>query len=80
MSKFDQLCIPPCGSPVTQLPSSRAPIITSIVPNTGPAAGGTTVVITGTNITDATAVRFGTNNATFAVDSDRQITAVSPPL
>jgi hypothetical protein len=49
--------------------------------NSGPAAGGTTVVISGRNFTGATAVvMFGANAATsFVVDSDLQITAISPP-
>jgi len=69
---------------VTQFPPPEnwlGPFITNIDPNTGPAAGGTTVVITGRNFSGATAVRFGaTNAALFTVDSDTQITAVSPPL
>jgi hypothetical protein len=56
------------------------PFIASLTPNTGPAAGGTAVTITGRNFTGATAVRFGTANAaSFTVDDDMQITAVSPP-
>ncbi len=59
--------------------STTSPIITSISPIHGPAAGGTSVVITGTNLTGATAVAFGTAPATsFVVNSDAQITAVSP--
>ena len=55
------------------------PTVTAISPIAGPAAGGTTVVITGTNFIGATAVRFGTVNATsFTVNSATQITAVSP--
>jgi hypothetical protein len=39
-----------------------------------------TVVITGTNFTGATAVRFGAVPATsFTVESATQITAISPP-
>jgi hypothetical protein len=68
---------------VTQIPpppSWLGPFITNIQPDSGPAAGGTTVTITGRNFTGATAVRFGaTNAASFTVDSDTQITAVSPP-
>jgi hypothetical protein len=52
----------------------------SISPDNGPAAGGTTVTIAGRNFSGATAVMFGSNAATsFVVDSDSQITAVSPP-
>jgi hypothetical protein len=79
----DHKCIPPCGALVTQIPPRTGwlgPFITGIDPNSGPAAGGTTVTITGRNFTGATAVRFGsTNAASFTVDSDTQITAVSPP-
>ena len=45
----------------------------------GPVAGGTSVTITGTDFTGATAVDFGTTAATsFVVNSDTQITAVIP--
>ncbi|GAT61626.1 leucine-rich repeat protein [Paludibacter jiangxiensis] len=55
------------------------PNITSISPTSGTTAGGTTVTITGTNLTGATAVKFGsTNAASFTVNSDTQITATSP--
>jgi len=37
------------------------------------------VVITRRNFTGATAVMFGAINAAFTVDSNTQITAVSPP-
>jgi len=53
------------------------PTITSIVPNSGPVAGGTTVVITGTNLTDGT-VTFGGTAATCTVDSATQITCTTP--
>jgi hypothetical protein len=81
--EIDLHCIPPCGPVVMQLPpppSWLGPTIASIVPNSGPAAGGTTVTITGRYFTGATAVRFGANAAIFTVDSDTQITAISPPL
>jgi hypothetical protein len=79
----DHKCTPPCGAPVVQIPpppSWLGPFITSIEPNSGPAAGGTVVIIRGRNFTGASAVRFGANNAAFVVDSDEQITATSPPL
>jgi IPT/TIG domain/PASTA domain len=57
-----------------------APAIGSIAPNFGPIGGGTTVVITGTNLTGTSAVKFGpTPAAGFTVESDTQITAISPP-
>jgi len=56
-----------------------APAITSLSPTFGPAAGGTSIVLTGSNFTGATAVKFGATNATsFTVDSATQITAVAP--
>ncbi|CAN7403178.1 IPT/TIG domain-containing protein [Aminobacter sp. LjRoot7] len=64
---------------VTVTVLSNAPTVTSISPTSGPTAGGTPVVITGTNFTGATAVTFGASVATgFTVDSATQITATSP--
>ncbi|MGY1982404.1 IPT/TIG domain-containing protein, partial [Nocardia gipuzkoensis] len=55
------------------------PTLTSINPASGSAAGGTTVVLTGTNLTGATGVSFGGTPATsFTVNSPTQITAVAP--
>ena len=60
---------------LTQLPAS----VTSVAPSSGPAAGGTTVTITGARFTGALLVYFGTAPApSFTVDSDSQITATSP--
>ncbi|WP_245560280.1 IPT/TIG domain-containing protein, partial [Nocardia asiatica] len=56
-----------------------APALTLAAPTTGPEAGGTTVVITGTDLTGATAVNFGATPATsFTIDSPTQITATAP--
>ncbi|MFT3710629.1 MAG: IPT/TIG domain-containing protein [Archangium sp.] len=53
--------------------------ITSIAPVTGPIAGGTTVTLTGTGFSGATAVRFGAvDAASFTVVSGTQVTAVTP--
>ncbi len=52
--------------------------IDSFSPMTGPASGGTTVAISGRGFTGATVVRFGRAKARFQVDSDTQITAVTP--
>ncbi|MFJ5220696.1 IPT/TIG domain-containing protein [Streptomyces sp. NPDC088354] len=55
------------------------PVLTSVSPSGGPASGGTTVVLTGTDLGGATAVRFGSTAATsFTVNSSTQITAVAP--
>ncbi|WP_245560436.1 IPT/TIG domain-containing protein, partial [Nocardia asiatica] len=55
------------------------PSLTSISPTTAPVTGGTTVVLTGTGLSTATAVNFGATPATsFVVNSDTQITAVVP--
>jgi uncharacterized protein YhjY with autotransporter beta-barrel domain len=56
-----------------------APTVTGVSPTSGPTAGGTSVIITGTNFTGATAVMFGANPAaSYTVDSPTQITATSP--
>ncbi|MGN2637680.1 IPT/TIG domain-containing protein [Nocardia takedensis] len=54
------------------------PTITSLAPASGPATGGTSVVITGTDFGGPTTVRFGATATTFTLDSDTQITAVAP--
>jgi hypothetical protein len=57
-----------------------APAITEIAPGNGSVAGGKSVTITGTNLTAASAVKFGTTPATgFTVESDTQIKATVPP-
>jgi capsular polysaccharide biosynthesis protein len=56
-----------------------APTITSLSPAVGAEAGGIGVVITGTGFTNASAVTFGSGNATsFTVNSSTQITANFP--
>ncbi|MGW3545807.1 ice-binding family protein, partial [Nocardia niigatensis] len=56
------------------------PTLTSIVPNAGPPSGGQVAVLTGTGLTGATAVSFGGTPAIlFAVNSDTQITVLTPP-
>ena len=54
----------------------EAPAVLSLSVITGPAAGGTSTVITGLGFTGATAVRLATVNVTsFVVNSNTQITA-----
>jgi IPT/TIG domain/FG-GAP repeat len=56
-----------------------APAVSSVSPNSGPASGGTAVTITGTGVTGASAVKFGSTAATsFTVNSATRITATSP--
>jgi alpha-tubulin suppressor-like RCC1 family protein len=56
-----------------------APSIKKLSVKGGPATGGTTVVITGTEFVGVTGVSFGSNSATsFEVTSPTSITAVSP--
>jgi len=60
-------------------PPTGIPTVTGVSPNTGPETGGTSVIVSGTNFTGATAVRFDFTQATsFVVDSDTQITAIAP--
>ncbi len=55
------------------------PTVTGISPTSGTTAGGTSVTITGTNLTGATGVKFGTTAATgVVVNSATQVTATSP--
>jgi hypothetical protein len=62
-----------------QVVNASPPAATSISPNNGPLAGGTSVTITGANFIGATAVKFGATNATsFTVNSATQITATAP--
>ncbi len=64
---------------VTCTPAPAAPTITALSPNSGPTAGGTSVVITGTDFTGATAVTFGGVSATaITVSSATRITATTP--
>jgi hypothetical protein len=68
--------LPPCG--LVQI--SYVPLVTKVEPTSGPAAGGTSVTITGAGFSGATAVKFGSTNATsFTVNSESSITAVVPP-
>ncbi len=56
--------------------TSSAPTITSFSPTSGNV--GTSVVITGTNFSGATSVRFNGSTATYTINSATQITATVP--
>jgi hypothetical protein len=67
------------GSDATFTTTACAPIVSNVSPTTGPTTGGTSVVITGTHLTGATAVSFGGSAAdSFTVNSATQITAATP--
>ena len=72
------------GVPSTLTGSAGAsvalPDVTGVSPPSGPASGGTSVSITGSGFTGATAVYFGTKPArSFTVSGPDAVTAVSPP-
>jgi hypothetical protein len=58
------------------------PEVSGVSPGMGPAAGGTTVVVTGTHFNVGVAsVSFGaTVTTSFTIDSPTQITVTSPPM
>ncbi|HET6874934.1 MAG TPA: IPT/TIG domain-containing protein [Acidimicrobiales bacterium] len=61
------------------VPPPPAPTVSGISPSSGPAAGGTSVTITGTNFTGATSVSFGSvAAASFTVTSSTSATATAP--
>jgi len=68
------------AGPASQFTYTAIPAVAQLTPQSGPAAGGTSVVINGQGFTGATTVAFGGVVApAFTVDSDTQITAISPP-
>ena len=69
---------PSATSPADQFTYVTAPAVTRSRPTVGPAAGGTSVTITGTGFTGTTTVHFGANAAFFTVNGTTSITATSP--
>jgi Domain of unknown function (DUF1906)/IPT/TIG domain len=68
-------------SPADKFTYPLLPVVTNVDPNNGPAAGGTTVTVTGSGFTGETAVKFGSVTATpvlIALPSDTQILVESP--
>lgn len=57
----------------------RLPTVTSLLPAQGTIAGGTSITISGQDLTSAKSVMFGASpTASFTVNSDSSITAVTP--
>jgi hypothetical protein len=79
-AKVDKCCVSGIvRSESTHLPSRKAPSITSVHPNVGPASGGTRVTLRGAGFSGASKVTFGGNPATeFRVLSDGEVIAVAP--
>ncbi len=80
MYAYDGLSVSWASTPYyfTVQSNGPAPAVTAVGPTVGSTAGGSTVTITGTNLTGATAVDFGGTAATITSDTATQITATSP--
>ncbi|MGH2974490.1 MAG: IPT/TIG domain-containing protein [Solirubrobacterales bacterium] len=82
---FDNATVAPSGTVsgkeiLVSAEVQPAPVITSVEPDFGPVAGGTSVTITGTDLNAASAVKFGDVPASaFTVESETKITATAPP-
>ena len=67
------------GYTYTAPPPAPAPTVNSVTPNSGPAGGGTSVTISGSNFTSGASVTFGGAAATgVTVSSGTTMTAVTP--
>ena len=68
------------ASAAGQYTYGKPPAITAVSPGAGSAAGGQQVRITGTGMSNVTAVRFGANTVpSWNVTSDTEITVTTPP-
>ena len=63
---------------ITVLTGNGVPVISSFTPGSG--AGGSSVVLTGSNFVGIATVKFNGMDAAFTVDSPNQITAIVPAL
>jgi hypothetical protein len=58
--------------------ATSAPVVAALSPDSGAAAGGTAVIITGKGMETAASVRFGSVPAQFRIVSATQLRAVAP--
>lgn len=58
-------------------PASGGPTVTSMSPDSAPNTGGTTVTITGTLLSGARTIAFGTSTVNIASKSDTELTALT---
>lgn len=78
-TNHDPVAYSPDAFPVPP-PLQSAPTLTSVSPASGPANGGTSVTLTGTNLANAAYVLFGGKDATGVVDvSPTEVSATTPP-
>jgi hypothetical protein len=68
----------PAHEPCLQSIAPVIPTVTGVTPANGPIAGGTSVTITGTGLTGAVAVVFGTLPVSASVIDATHVTAVAP--
>jgi hypothetical protein len=66
-------------SSADQFTYTPAPQVSAITPGAGPQSGATRVIITGTNLGNATRVAFGAVPASFLIVSSTELVAYSPP-
>jgi hypothetical protein len=59
--------------------ATPAPVVTAISPGTGPSGGGSGVYISGSNLTNPSAVHFGSAAALSVVGYDSLVQVISPP-
>ncbi|MER0477538.1 IPT/TIG domain-containing protein [Streptomyces sp. Edi2] len=55
-----------------------APVITTLIPTSGPTAGGNVVTVNGTNLSGASSVKFGGNSGVVLTNTATQITVIAP--
>jgi streptogramin lyase len=68
------------GSQIGKIGAGPVSLVTKLSPKKGPEQGGTSVTITGAELTGATSVTFGSVAATsFVVTSAHSILAIAPP-
>ena len=63
----------------TTTAATNAVVVSRVAPGTGPTSGGTSVTISGTGLSGATAVHFGSVSASILSDSATSLTATAPP-
>jgi sugar lactone lactonase YvrE len=65
-------------SPADEYTCVAAPAVSLLSPSKGPTAGAAAVTITGTNLAEATSVKFGSSEATITEDTATQIKVTTP--